>query len=367
LSFFDEVDEPPTTPRAPRQTTRPRRPAGGGRPPGTKQAIRTRRAVAAALLLVVIVLMAIGIHACQVSQRNSALKDYNSQVYSLIASSDQTGAQLFHQLQSHRGDATALYTQIGETLTAAQSQLNQALAMNVPGEMQSAHDKLVLALTMRRDGIRLIGSQIQRALGTLDRQAAIKQLAAANATFYASDVVYKAYSVPEMVAALHAAGIPVGGLGGEAIQGGQFLGDLGWLQQSFIASKLRVSLPRGSQATSGLHGHSLNSVSVGGSQLVQGATNYVPSTPAPTFTLSLTNGGHYNEYHVECKVSVVGLGDLGTAQIAETTAGQTTTCQVTLPTSPPASTYNVTAEVVPVPGETNTANNYLTFPVKFTG
>jgi hypothetical protein len=362
LSFFDEADEPPAARPQPR-----RRPPAGRRPPDAQQAIRTRRIVAAVVLLVVIVLMAVGIHACQVGQRNSALKDYNTQVYSLIASSDQTGKQLFELLGSHKGDATALYTQVGQALSSAQSQLNRANGMNVPSEMQAAHDKLVLALSMRRDGIRLIGSQIQQALSSPDRRAAVDQIAAAAARFYASDVVYKAYSVPEMVAALHAAGIPVGGLGGERIQGGQFVSDLGWLSPSFIAKELGVSLPHTKGASTGLHGHTLDSVSVGGSQLVPNATNYVASNPPPTFTLSITNSGHFTESNVECKVSVAGLTDTGTAQISQTTSGETTTCTVTLPTAPPAATYNVTAEVVPVPGETHTANNYLTFPVKFTG
>jgi hypothetical protein len=362
LSFFDEADEPPASPSPPR-----RRSPAGRRPPDAQQAIRNRRIAAAVILLAAIVLIAVGVHACQVSQRNGALKDYNTQVYSLIASSDQTGRQLFELLGSRKRDATALYTQVGEALSSAQTQLNHANAMNVPSEMQAAHDKLVLALAMRRDGIRLIGSQIQQALGTSDRRAAIEQIAAATAGFYASDVVYKGYSVPEMVAVLHAAGISVGGVNGEQIQGGQYVTDLGWLSPSFIASKLGVSLPRSKGASTGLHGHSLNSVSVGGSQLSQSATNYVASNPPPTFTLNVTNGGHFTESNVQCKVSVAGLTDTGTAQISQTTPGETTTCTVTLPTAPPAATYNVTAEVVPVAGESNTTNNYMRFPVKFTG
>ncbi len=49
-----------------------------------------RRAVAAAAILIVIILIVIGVHSCQISQRNSALKDYNNNVASLIQQSDQT-------------------------------------------------------------------------------------------------------------------------------------------------------------------------------------------------------------------------------------------------------------------------------------
>jgi hypothetical protein len=364
LSFFDEADEP-TSPAPSRQPRR--RPPPGRRPPTAQQAIRTRRAVAVVALLLVAVLLAIGIHSCQVSQRTTALKDYNAQVYSLIGQSDTSGKQLFTVLSSRSRNATALYTEISRALQSAQAQLNRAQAMSVPGEMQTAHSNLVWALTMRRDGIRLIGNNVQQALGTSDRAPAISQIAGGTAHFYASDVFYKYYAVPEMVAALRGAGIAVGGLGGEAINGGQFLSDLAWLSPALIAQRLGVTLPHSAQYTPGLHGHSLNSVGVGGSQLVQGATNYVASTPPPTFTLSVTNGGHFDQYNVVCKVSVTGLSDTGRATIAQTTPGQTTTCQVTLPTAPPAGTYNVTAEIAPVPLETDTTNNYLTFPVRFTG
>jgi hypothetical protein len=40
---------------------------------------------------------------------------------------------------------------------------------------------------------------------------------------------------------------------------------------------------------------------------------------------------------------------------------------VTLPKALPTGPYTVTAEVLPVPGETNKANNTQTFSVDFTG
>ena len=321
------------------------------------------------VLVVVVILAALGIHSCQVSQRNSALKDYNSQVYNLIQQSNSTGAQLFDLLGTRvsAADVTNLYTQIGATYNSANKELTTAEGLSVPGAMQSAQQLLVYALRMRRDGIQLIAKNIQSALNTADRQDAVTQIAAASARFYGSDVLYKSYTLPEIVGALNSAGIPVGGVNGQQINPNQFLTDLGWLEPTFVASKLGVELS-GSSATftPGLHGHILNSVSVGGSLLQPGVTNYVPASPLPQFTLNLTNGGHFDQFNVECKVSVAGISDVGSTLITETTPGETTTCQVTLPTSPAAGTYNVTAEVVPVRGEANTADNYETVVVKFT-
>lgn len=364
MSFFDEVDEPRRPPRsAPRRT----RPSGRGRPPGDQQAIQTRRIVAVVALVAVIVLAGLGIHSCQVSERNSSLKSYDSNVSSLIGRSNTTGANLFKELTSG-GGATTLQTELDGTLQGAQSELNDAKGLSVPGQMESAQQNVVLALKMRYDGIGVIARQIQPALGSTAVRDAINQIAGGMARFFGSDVVYKAYAAPEIAAALNAADIGVGGSNGEPINSGQFLPVLGWLEPSFIATSLGAHLPGGgnvNSATPGLHGHSLNSVSADGVTLSPTATNTVPATPAPTLILSLTNGGDFPEFNVGCKVSVSGLSDTGTSTISETTPGQTTTCTVKLPTAPTPGTYNLTAEVEPVPGEKNTANNVLTFPVTF--
>ena len=370
MSFFDEVDEPPPTRSVPRRPTRRRRPSGAGGPPGDSQQIQTRRAIAVVVIVIVIVLVALGVHSCQVSARNSSLKDYNTSVYSLIGDSNGTGAQLFYELQ-HSGStsASSLQQEILRTGTSAQDQLNRAQSLSVPGQMSNAQSHLVFALTMRRDGIKAIASQIEQALGTSDSNDAVDAIAAADAHFYASDVVYKSYVVPEIAAALHSADISVGGLSGQGLQAGQFLPALGWLEPSFVATTLGAKLPGNNGPAGfqpGLHGHVLNSVSVGSNTLQPGVTNQVAASPAPSFTLSITNGGHFDEFNVECKVTIKGLNDSGSTKISETTPGETTTCQVPLPSAPTTGIFQVTAEVVPVQGESNKANNFMTFTVQFT-
>ena len=316
--------------------------------------------------MVVIVLMAIGIHSCQASQAENALKDYNAQVNSLISASDTTGSQLLDDPRPGVRQEPHGGLHAGQRRPElSDHQLTTAQGWSVPSAMQSAHSKLVFALTMRRDGIDLIGSHIEAALGTTDRQAAFNAIAQAGARFYASDVTYKSYSLPEMVAALNGAGIAVGGVNGVTVNGGQFLTDLGGCRRrgSPPSSAAPASSSGSNSAAPGpcTDTRSTRSASAG-RPCVPGVTNYVAATPAPTFTLNITNGGTFNEYNVVCKVSVEGLSDTGSYTIPQTTAGETTTCDVTLPSSPPSGTYNVTAEVVPVPGETNTANNYADVP-----
>jgi hypothetical protein len=373
LSFFDEADEPRTTPRsAARSRSRPaprgRRPTGGGgRGPGDQQSIQVRRAIAAVAVLIVLILIVLGVHSCQISARNSSLKDYTNNVSSLIQQSDQTGQRIFALLSGGTGasNATGLQNQINQTRVAADAELAKARALDVPSEVSGAQQNQLLTLEMRRDGIANIATEIQPALGNSTSKDAINAIAAEMARFYASDAVYKDYTVPLIVAALHSAGIPVGGTNGESIESGQFLPNLGWLTPAFVAAKLGAQAPaaNGGKIAPGTHGHSLSSVSVGGTTLQTGSTNTIPANPAPKFTLNFTNAGQNTENNVICKVTMT--GDSGQTVVPQTTAGQTTSCDVTLNSPPPAGTVTVTAQIVPVPGEQNIANNSMSFPVTF--
>ncbi len=369
MSFFDEVDETRSPPRTP--SGRRRSSGTGRRPPGDQQSIQIRRGVAAVVIVIVIVLIALGVHSCQVSAANSALKDYSNNVASLIQQSSQTGRQLFSVLASGggTGNATNLQTQINQTLRNANGQLARARAIDVPGEVKTAQQNLLLAMQMRVDGITSTAAEIQPALGTATNKDAINTIAGDMARFYASDVLYKAYTAPAIAGALHSAGIAVGAPNGQTIAPDQFLPSLQWLVPAFIANELNVSLAgSGSQAKTappGLHGHSLDSVSVAGTPLQTGSTNTIPGTPAPAFTLNFTNGGNNNETNVVCRVSVTGTSASGQTVVPQTVAGQHGSCQVTLTSAPPAGTQSVVATIEPVAGEKNKANNSLSFPVTF--
>ena len=361
MSFFDEADEP-------RTASRTRRPSGTGRrPPTDQQAIQVRRAVAAVAFLIVIILLVVGVHSCQVSQRNSSLRDYNHNVTSVIGRSDQTGAQLFSQLGSGGGssNATGLTNQLNNTRIQADAELSTAKSMDVPSEMQGAQQTLLLGLGMRRDGIADIALNIEQALSSTANASALNNIATDMARFFASDVLYKTETVTMIAAALHGAGIAVGP-NGETIAGGQFFPSLSWLQPDFIRTRLGggPATPTGPPAP-GTHGHSLDSVGVGGTTLQTGSTNTIPANPPPTFTANFTNAGQNTETNVVVKVTVSGTSIAGQTIVPQTTAGQHATASVQLTRSPPAGTYTVTVTVVPVPGEKNTANNTLSFPVQF--
>jgi len=368
VSFFDEPEETRTEPRtAPRR----RRPTGGGgrrRPPANNQAILIRRIVLAVAVVVVIVLIAVLVNSCETNARNSALEDYNNSVASLNAQSVNTGASFFNALSGPTSDPTALQHTLNTSAQDAASELSKAKAISTPDEVKGAQQDFERAMQMRADGTKNIAGQIQPALQSQTAKDAVNTIAAEMARFYASDVLYKSYAVPQIIGALIAAGIKVGGDGGQQVNSAQFLTSIDWLDPTKVANALHVSLPTPASnkpIAPGLHGHQLNSVSLGGTTLQTGSTNSIPASPAPTFTLNFANTGQNTETNVKCKVTIAGSHVGGETIVPQTTAGESTHCDVTLGGIPPRGSHQVTAQIVPVPGEKTTSNNSLTFPVNF--
>jgi hypothetical protein len=323
------------------------------------------------VVIAIVIAMALLIHGCQVSQTNDSLKNYNAQVYSLINASDTNGGRLFTDLQKlSAGGISSLQTELNGVLGTARDNLNSAESLNAPSQMAGAQSALVDVMQLRYQGIAQIANNIQAAASKDTSKDAIHNMQLGTSQLYASDVMYKTFVTPDIAKALNGAGIPIGsGAGEQQINSGQILPDLGWLQFTFIAEKtgspLSTSAANSNNTAPGLHGHSLNYVSVGTNQLSPTGTNTVAASPAPTFTLNLTNGGNFDEYDVGCQVSIAGLSDTGTATIPKTIAHQSTTCSVTLPSPPTPGTYSVTAQVLKVPRETYLKNNSITYSIDF--
>ena len=320
------------------------------------------------MIIVVLILIILGIHSCQVSSRDSALKDYNNSVNSIITQSNGTGSQLFSELSGGGGanNAASLQEQVNQTHAKAQSELKSAAGLSVPSQVSAAQEKVLLTLQMRLDGITAIGTEIQPALNATTSRSAVSNISTQMARFYGSDVVFLDYAEPEIAAALNSA---VGKGNWTPYSGGQFLPSLDWLSPAYVASKLGASLPQSNTAkcVSGqLVGNALDSVSVGGQQLNSASSNTISASPAPTFSLSITDGGQTTLSDVQIKVSVQGTSVKGTGTIPLIKSnGGTATGTVTLSSQPPTGSNTVVATVVPVHCETNTSNNTLTFPVTF--
>jgi len=385
LSFFDDADEPETeirTPSRPRDTSRRRISGGGsggsgrggGRGPTAsqrQQEIRMRRIIAGVVIVIVIVLILIGVSSCDSGANKSSLENYTSSVNSLIKRSGTNSSQLFRLLSGglNSSDATSVQNHINTIAQSASGVLSDARHQSVPSSARRAQTNLVQALQLRYDGINSIAKQIQQATSSAaspSASAAVSTIAGDMARFYASDVLYKLYAAPELASALHGAGVAVGGADGEQISGQQFLPSLSWLTTTYISSTLGVSSGSGASSATGPgpHGSELNTVSFNGSHL-QSSGNTIAAKPPPSFVLGFTDSGASTERNVRCAVTVGSL--TASAVVPQIAAGQSASCTVKLPSSPPAGSATLKATIEKVPGEKNLSNNTLSFPVTFTG
>ncbi|HZE06459.1 MAG TPA: hypothetical protein VE127_14615 [Solirubrobacteraceae bacterium] len=311
----------------------------------------------------IVLLIALGIHSCDVSSTNSALQNYTSSVSSLIAQSNQTGRQLFGVLTGAgaKGNPTQVQHEINQALYSANAVLRRARSQSVPSQVTAGNQELVKALQMRADGISNIASDIQPALGTSATPGDINQLAAQTARFYASDVLYKDYAAPAIAKAVNAAGVRF-----SPLNPGQFLPDVQWVLPSYIAAQLQVS--SGAVSTKpapGIHGHKLDSVSLAGTTLTPGGSASVAASPPPSFTLTFTNTGTDTEHDVVCKVTVSGTGVTGQAVVPQTVPGHQYTCTVKLSSTPATGSQTVVAQIERVPGEKSVVRNSQTFTITF--
>ena len=143
MSFFDEDDEPRTRVR-PRRAT----PSGGAAAPPDRRTALIRQGVLLAVGLLIVLVLVLLINGCRKSARESALKDYNREVASLVAASDTEVAQPFFDLMREPTQGAGdLRTQVNGYKNQAAQQYEQAKRIDTPGEMDARP-----ALVPDRDG-----------------------------------------------------------------------------------------------------------------------------------------------------------------------------------------------------------------------
>ena len=367
MSFFDEDDEPRS--RAPR----PRR-ASGRDVSADTQTIRLRQAAAAIGLIVVLLLLVFVVKGCRSSAKENALKDYNREVSTIAGqSSAQTGEEFFKLLSDGGSDSPAdLQSAIASYKTQAEQQLSQAKNLDVPDDMRSAHQSLLIALEWRRDGLDAIAQKIRTALGDEGEAAdeAIKQIAGQMQVFLSSDVAYETRVRPLIKATLDDAEV-----GGQDIAPSRFLPNIDWLQPEVVASQLGQTLSAGSGRDKneptgpGLHGTELESVTYGDTTLQPGASNQLTYAPDSTFSVKFVNGGENDEFDVKVTVKIAG-GSGDPVNISDTidqvAPGASATANLALEQSPPlGAAVTITVKVAPVPGEEKTDNNQAEYQAIF--
>jgi hypothetical protein len=366
LSFFDEDDEP-------RTRVRPRRPAASraGSSVPDRQTVLIRQLVLVGGSLLVLILLFFVINGCRQTAKKSGLKDYNSDVASIVRESDrQVGGPVFELLRNPgTGD---LSTQIASFKAQADQQYQQAKRISTPGEMTAAQRSFLIAMEMRRDGLQRIADQVRAALSS-DAEAAdraIEQIAGAMSMFLTSDVVYNERVYPMIEAELADAEV-----GGQQLQRSQFMPGWQWLDPNTVADALGQQLSAdaadgaGRQPAPGLHGTGIDSVQVGDQTLDPDAPNRIAYGADTEFTVNFTNQGENDEVDIDVVLRIEGGQEpiRVTRNVASVAAGETSAATLSLDSPPPFDTATtISVEVKAVPGEEKKDNNKAEYDALFT-
>ncbi|MDO8184456.1 hypothetical protein Q5424_03355 [Conexibacter sp. JD483] len=335
--------------------------------------------MAAGAVVVVLVLLVVLVRGCVNSGREQALKDYNRDVTTLMEESRDVSSRLFSALE---GAASQRGEQVTETIAqlraVAERDYERARGLDAPEAVGDAQHNLELLLSLREDGVRVIADRIQQATGsTAAAQNALRLIAGQMQAFNASDVIYSQRVAPYIKKALEDNGIPAtysGETGETVLPYADFLPNIGWMDPVNVARALGTSSASADADTGrpapGLHGHQLDSVSVGGTTLEPGASTTLPASPPPSFDVAFTNGGEHDEQNVRVVVEISGGGSSSVLRaettVPTTTAGQATTATVQFDRSPPTGgAAEIRVKIEGVPGETGLDNNSQTYSALF--
>jgi hypothetical protein len=324
-----------------------------------------RRLIAAGVGIVIVIVIALVVNGCVKSEKKQSLETYNREVSALAHESDeQVSHPLFVALtNSTSKSALDVELQVDELLKQAQSIATRAKSLNVPGEMASAQQSLLLALDLRVEGMTKVAALVPTALGGQAKQASTK-IAGDMEIFLASDVIYSQRVVPLIQQAL--AG---DGLHGLSTASTRFMPNVGWLEAATALARITGQGASSSSSSStalapGTHGSALLGVSVGANSLQPEPTlNHISGGANPTFTVVVEDSGENPETDVKVDVTVTAGGKQYKAShvIDQTQPGTKYNVEVTVVGVPQGEAAKVEAYVEPVPGETDVENNKATF------
>jgi hypothetical protein len=326
--------------------------------------------------VVVVILLFLLIKGCASIRKENSYKDYVREVSADVQQSQQESDAVFGLLrkgQSAGQSPVDLQNNINGFRAEAAKLAERAKDRDVPGKAKTANRYLVDTLELRADGLGAIARLLPTALGDQGAGTAIKQIAAENRLFDASDVLYSQRFLPGLGTALKDEGladnVPVPSV---LRQPKGFLPSVQWLQPAYVAAQLTgTASTENTAATPGLHGTGLVSVTAqpSGKALTPSGTTDLPAQKGLSFDVQVQNQGQNDEKNVTVQVRIVGSGKPISVdqQIPSITQGATETASVPLPSLPATGRpVTITVTVKAVPGEKKVDNNKQAYQAIFT-
>jgi hypothetical protein len=328
-----------------------------------------RRTIAIGGGLLLLILLVFGFRGCLEARKERAMEDYVRGANELVKLSQAESRQLFDILSAPSdSDQTVNRQNQANALRVDSATLSdRARDLDVPDELSDANDYFVEALDLRRDGLAEVADQLPGALAQEERRNSTGRIAEMMQVFLASDVLLTARFKPRLEDALDQEKVDATVPSTRSLR---FVDDLDWVGPDFVADEIAGIRGTGDgDATAGLHGNGLGTVSVGGVALTAGVSATVQLSSDIAFDIQAVNQGDSTETDVKVTVAVGEGGDAIDLEetIPEIAAGEAKTVTIPLTKQPPTGQnvpINVTVE--PVPGEEVTDNNEADFTVIFT-
>jgi hypothetical protein len=356
LAFLDEEQDDLVVAEEPE---RPRRRVGG--PQRRRQQFLVRRLIGVGIGLAFLILIVVGIRGCLEARSDRGLRNYDSDVATIMQQSEQSGQDFFNLLNGTGGTSSSLDAQqeVLRQRDTSQTLLDRAEDIDTPGQMDDAQNAVIQTLTLRRDALSSIAESVPQATARTQTGDAIQRITDAMGSLYASDVIWTQIGKPDIQNVLEEEGVDA-----TPLPNGRFMpaNATDFLDQTTLVTKLNT-LTGQTTTTGGVRGLQLDSTTLGGQTLTPDSTNTVPAD-TQEIDITLTNSGESDETGIEVTVTLGGQELNG--QLQALSAGEQGSVKIPLTTTPSPG-VDTTLEVVvnPVPGEQITDNNQSTYTVIF--
>ena len=365
-----------------------RPPRGGGRPRGgtsggaaVLQQPRTRLIALIVFAVILIVVIALVVKDCQRSQLEDKYTTYVNGVAQIQTASAEQGAQLRQVVANPRGQRPPqLRAAILAISKDAQGLVDQAEDLDPPGALNAPQRSLITALEYRVAGLNSLAENLPALLQRDDPQTKAAGIAKPMQRFLASDVIYEDSFKGPAIQALE--DDDISGIEVPPLQ--PFLPNASYASpdgaKALLPDLQRRTAATGSggdgASTGNLRGTSLESTVALPSEtrLVPGQVATVQSTELLKWSVTVKNGGDFDEQNVVVRASFsysATPNDVDTREVSIPTiaSGETTSVEIPGPSSDKVVFGEqglLVIEVAPVSGETRIDNNKAEYPVKIT-
>ena len=376
---FDFFEEPATQEASQRTLRRPTRPGNGddGRPRGPRRPLRGPTGLTPLLRLIglvafailVVVLLVFWVQGCREDSERTAYRDYMTDVGDVAGASDDIGRDLRELLTTPALKQADVDQRLGGLVQRQQLGVDTAQNLDPPGAMSVPHEDLVRALQFRVSGLRGLADVFdQTKARDPDEATEVGLLLAAQAQrLVASDVVWEDLFQAPAVQELSRKDIT-----GVDVPASRFVQTADFATQRTLTQiwqRIRGAAAGGTPT--GLHGTGIAGVRVlpSGRQLTPGGDpTTIPTSTDLEFEVSVTDTGDGQEVGIEVTLTIPkqpeSIVKKQTIDIIEPGETKTVTFR-NFPSLPFGEEVNLRVDVKPVPGETNTGNNTVEFPVNF--